>query len=62
MNLKYVLDASEAKQWYEQHKNMFVTVHIKRPPDIEVPVSIPLGTKDIKKNEVDTRFFEYITK
>ena len=61
-NLKYVLDASEAKQWYEQHRNMFVTVHIKRPPDIEVPISIPLGTKEIKKNEVDTRFFEYITK
>ena len=61
-NLKYVLDASEARQWYEKNKNLFVTVNIKRPPDIEVPVSIPLGTKEIKKGDVDTRFFEYITK
>jgi hypothetical protein len=56
------LDASEAKQRYEQHKNLFVTVYIKRPPDIEVPIAIPLGTRDIAKKDVDTRFFEYITK
>lgn len=61
-NLKYTLDASEAKQRYEQHKNLFVTVYIKRPPDIEVPIAIPLGTRDIAKKDVDTRFFEYITK
>ena len=61
-NLKYVLDAKEATKWYDEHKRDFVTVSIKRPPDIEVPVSIPLGTKEILKKDVDTRFFEYITK
>lgn len=62
MNLKYCLDPKQAKAWYEQNKHLMVTVNIKRPPNIEVPVQIPLGTDRLLKKDVDEWVLSFITK
>ena len=62
MNLKKCLDATEAQEWYEKHKKLMVTVYIKRPAGVEVPVSIPLGTDKLLKQDIDTNFLTFITK
>lgn len=61
-NLKYCLEPSEAQKRYEDNKNLMVTVYIKRPGWIEVPVTIPLWTDHINKDGIDTKFLTYITK
>lgn len=62
MNLKYTLDPKEAKEWYERNKTLMVTVNIKRPPDMEIPIQLPLGTDLNQEKEIDTRFLSFITK
>ena len=62
INLKYTLDPNEAKERYEKHKKLMVLVNIKRPPDLEIPVQIPLGTDKLLKQDIDTRFLTFITK
>lgn len=42
MNLKYCLDPKEAKEWFEKNKDKMVMVNVKRPPDLEIPIQIPL--------------------
>ena len=59
-NLKYCLNAKEAEQWYEERKQWMVTVNIKRPPDLLIPVQIPLQTKPLLKKDIDTNFLRYI--
>lgn len=61
-NLKYTLDPKEAKEWYEKNKQYMVFVNIKRPPDLEIPVQIPLWTDLNRKKDIDTRFLTFITK
>ena len=61
-NLKYVLDPKEAEQWYEKHRELMVSVNIKRPPDLEIPVQIPLGTGKLLKQDIDEKFLSFITK
>lgn len=61
-NLRYTLNAREAKRRYEENKSIMVSVNIKRPPNIEVPVQIPLETDKLKVAEIDTHFLEFITK
>jgi hypothetical protein len=39
-----------------------VLVNIKRPPDLEIPVQIPLGTDLNWKKDIDTKFLTFITK
>ena len=39
-----------------------VTVDIKRPPDLLVPVKIPLETGKLLKKDIDTQFLSFITK
>lgn len=62
MNLKYCLDPKEAEEWYEKNKKLMVLVSIKRPPDLEIPVQIPLGTDLNWKKDIDTKFLTFITK
>lgn len=62
MNLKYCLDPKEAEEWYEKNKKLMVLVNIKRPPDLEIPVQIPLGTDLNWKKDIDTKFLTFITK
>jgi hypothetical protein len=61
-NLKYVLDPKEAKEWFEKNKKLMVLVNIKRPPDLEIPVQLPLGTDKLLKQDIDTKFLSFITK
>lgn len=61
-NLKYTLEPKEAKEWYEKNKKYMVLVNIKRPPDLEIPVQIPLGTDLNWKKDIDTNFLSFITK
>ena len=61
-NLKYVLDPKEAEQWYDKHRELMVSVNIKRPPDLEIPVQIPLGTGKLLKQDIDEKFLSFITK
>lgn len=61
-NLKYCLDPKEAKEWYEKNKRLMVAVEIKRPPNLKVPVQIPLWTDQLKKWDIDTNFLTFITK
>ena len=42
MNLKYTLDPKEAEERYEKTKKYAVSVNIKRPPDLEIPIQVPL--------------------
>lgn len=62
MNLKYCLDPKQAKAWYEQNKHLMVSVNIKRPPNLEIPCQIPLGTNSLLKKDIDTNFLSFITK
>ena len=62
MNLKYTLEPKEAKEWYEKNKKLMVFVNIKRPPDLEIPIQIPLGTDKLLKKDIDTKFLTFITK
>lgn len=62
MNLKYCLDPKEAERRYEDNKKLMVTVTVKRPPDLDVPVQLPLGTTPLLKKDIDTNFLSYITK
>lgn len=62
MNLKYCLDPKEAEERYEKNKQYMVLVNIKRPPDLEIPVQIPLGTDLNWKKDIDTKFLTFITK
>ena len=62
MNLKYVLDAKEAEAWYEKNKKYMVSVNIKRPPDLEIPIQLPLGTDLNWKKDIDTSFPNFVTK
>lgn len=61
-NLKYTLEPKEAKEWYEKNKKYMVLVNIKRPPDLEIPVQIPLWTDLNWKKDIDTGFLSFITK
>ena len=62
INLKYTLDPKEAKDWYEKNKKYMVSVNIKRPPDLEIPIQLPLGTDKLLKKDIDTKFLSFITK
>ena len=62
LNLKYTLDPKEAEERFEKNKKLMVLVNIKRPPDLEIPVQIPLGTDALLKKDIDTRFLTFITK
>ena len=62
MNLKYTLEPKEAKEWYEKNKELMVFVNVKRPPDLEIPVQIPLWTDLNWKKDIDTNFLNFITK
>lgn len=62
MNLKYCLDAKEAEKWYEENKLLMVWVNVKRPPDLEIPVWIPLWTDKLNKTDIDKTFLTFITK
>ena len=62
VNLKYCLDPKEAEEWFEKHKRLMVMVTVKRPPNLEIPVQLPLGTDKLLKQDIDTRFLTYITK
>ena len=62
MNLKYVLDPKEAEEWYEKNKKLMVSVNIKRPPDLEIPIQLPLGTDLNWKKDVDTHFPSFVTR
>lgn len=61
-NLKYCLEPKFAQERYEKNKNLMVTVNIPRPPDLQVPCQIPLGTDKLLKQDIDTRFLTFITK
>lgn len=61
-NLKYCLNAKEAEKWYETNRREFVSVNIKRPPDMLVPISIPLWTGRLLKQDIDNNFLTFITK
>ena len=61
-NLKYCLNAKEAERWYEEHRKEMVTVKIKRPPDMEVPIQLPLWTTKLLKKDIDKEFLTFITK
>jgi hypothetical protein len=56
------LNAIEAQKWYDTHKDKMVSVTIKRPPDLEVPIKLPLETKPLLKKNIDTQFLQFITK
>lgn len=62
VNLKYCLDAKEAEEWREKNKKFMVTVTIKRPPDLDIPVNIPLWTNKLNVGDRDTNFLTFITK
>lgn len=62
MNLKYCLDPKEAEAWYEKNKKLMVLVNIKRPPDLEIPIQLPLGTDLNWKKDIDTSFPSFVTK
>lgn len=62
VNLKYTLDPKEAKEWFEKNKKLMVLVNIKRPPDLEIPTQIPLGTDKLLKQDIDEKFLTFITK
>lgn len=62
LNLKYTLDPKEAEEWFEKNKKLMVLVNIKRPPDLEIPVQIPLGTDALLKKDIDKNFLTFITK
>lgn len=61
-NLRYCLNALSAQKWYDTHKDKMVSVTIKRPPDLEVPIKLPLETKPLLKKNIDTQFLQFITK
>lgn len=62
VNLKYCLDAKEAEEWREKHKALMVTVTIKRPPDLDIPINLPLWTTKLNVEDRDTNFLTFITK
>lgn len=62
MNLKYTLDPKEAEERYEKTKKYTVSVNIKRPPDLEIPIQVPLWTDLNWKKDIDTGFLSFITK
>ena len=62
VNLKYCLDAKEAEEWWEKNKKFMVTVTIKRPPDLDIPINIPLWTTKLNVADRDTNFLTFITK
>lgn len=62
VNLKYCLDAKEAEEWREKNKKLMVTVTIKRPPDLDIPISLPLWTTKLNVADRDTNFLTFITK
>ena len=61
-NLKYTLNAAEAEKRYKENEKFMVTVNIKRPPDLEVPIKLPLGTWELLKKDIDTAFLNFIIK
>lgn len=62
VNLKYCIDPKEAEERYEKNKQLMVTVKIKRPPDLEIPIQIPLWTDKLLKKDIDEKFLTFITK
>jgi hypothetical protein len=60
--LRYTLNAKEANEWYEKNKELMVSVNIKRPPNLEIPTNIPLGSKDLDEKDIDTEFLSFINK
>ena len=62
VNLKYCLDAKEAEERREENRKFMVTVTIKRPPDLDIPINIPLWTTKLKVEDRDTNFLTFITK
>jgi len=61
-NLKYCLDAKEAEKRYREHEKEMVTITIKRPPNLDIPIQIPLATKTLEAENIDNNFLTYITK
>ena len=61
-NLKYTIEPKEAEDRYEKHKKEMVMVNIKRPPDLEIPIQLPLWTGKLLKQDIDTKFLTFITK
>ena len=61
-NLKYCLDAKEADKRYREHEKEMVTITIKRPPNLDIPIQIPLATKTLEAENIDNNFLTYITK
>jgi hypothetical protein len=39
-----------------------VFVNIKRPPDLEIPIQLPLATTPLLKKDIDSKFLTFITK
>ena len=39
-----------------------VTITIKRPPNLDIPIQIPLATKTLEAENIDNNFLTYITK
>lgn len=62
VNLKYCIEPKEAQDWYDKHIKDMVTVKVKRPPDLEIDVQIPLATWKLLKQDIDTNFLTFITK
>lgn len=62
MNLKFTLEPREAEERYEKNKKLMVTVNIPRPPDLQIPCQIPLGTDKLLKQDIDGSFLTFITK
>jgi hypothetical protein len=56
------LDAKEAEKWFDENKKYMVSVNVKRPPSLLIPVQIPLATKPLLKKDIDTKFLTFITK
>lgn len=60
-NLKYTLNAKEAQAWYDSNKELMVKVKIKRPPNIELEVQVPLWNWKLNVNDRDKEFLRFIT-
>jgi hypothetical protein len=62
MNLKYCLDPRFAEERYEKNKKLMVQIPIKRPPDLEIMINLPLGTDLNWKKDIDKDFPSFVTK
>lgn len=62
MNLKYCIDKREAEERWDKNKHLVVWIEINRPPNIKVPVRMPLWTWKLLKKDIDEKFLSFITK